>query len=282
MRPVGFDVFDYHDPVFDFSCLKDVRETFWLALKDELNRRRKEFDYVSIPRIREQFAANSEDFKQTDKAPYMDLSRFASFEELVSALPKLWRRDIRHQQRRLSKLAPLELRVCGEEDVEYAVKQFLPAFLKAHRARWPEAYQPAALYERLIVDGLAEGTVHLSTLASGDIPFSWGLGFLHKNRFYYYKGAWDADMAKFSPKKVHVARLLDRLISEHVEVFDFLPGQEPYKFQWTQTSTELFRHRYRMPGLQAGARYWWQMNLRPRVSRAKRFFAGTPASGGQA
>jgi hypothetical protein len=92
--------------------------------------------------------------------------------------------------------------------------------------------------------------MHVSTLVFRGQPIHWHFGLRHGRRFYWYKMAYDAAFAAYSPGKVHVALLLEECMRDGVEVFDFLCGDEAYKFAWTSR----FRRFYRLE--------WWN-GLRP-------------------
>ncbi len=61
-------------------------------------------------------------------------------------------------------------------------------------------------------------------------------GFRDKNKFYYYMPSFDPEF-----RNKGVGMILLQSIIEHekdnVQVFDFLRGNEPYKFTWTDKLT---------------------------------------------
>jgi CelD/BcsL family acetyltransferase involved in cellulose biosynthesis len=66
-------------------------------------------------------------------------------------------------------------------------------------------------------------------------------GFLHARRAYYYLGGFDPEAAKVSPGTLVVAHAIEEAIREGACEFDFLRGQEPYKYKWGAHDRPCFR-----------------------------------------
>jgi CelD/BcsL family acetyltransferase involved in cellulose biosynthesis len=248
LRPIGFNEFDYHDPVFhDLQNAKN-HLTFWNALFRELKSNMSDVDLVIIPRVREQSTAGYKGFQQTNLSAFLDLTEFRSFDEFAQQLHKQVRQELRRQPRRLEKLGSLSLTVFGKNERDLALG-ILPRFLEAHTLRWPGAYKAQDFFKNLIKYALPEGILHLSVLESCDAPISWHIGFLHKRRFYYYVPAFDQTMATYSPGKVHLGKLIQRAFQKDVNTFDLLTGQEGYKQQWSKKSIELYSSEVPVPGV---------------------------------
>jgi len=266
LRPVGFTEFDYHDPIvagdFSDSCFK----SFWEALKIELSKPDIAVDVVLIPRIREQAVKGHDGFYEANRAPFLNLSNFESYDDLVSTLHKQLRQELRRQPRRLSALGKLEFYVLNRGETSIAM-EMLPQFLETHSARWPQAYKPRNFYKNLIQHCLPEGILHISILKSCGNAISWHIGFLYKKRFYYYVSSFDQRMATYSPGKLHLAKLIEEAIHDDVEIFDFLTGQESYKLEWANGSIQLFEQMQNMQGIGA----WFRSGCQKLVRNTARF-----------
>jgi hypothetical protein len=268
LRPVGFTEFDYHDPIVIGDFSGDHFKSFWDDLKIELSKNNIGVDILSIPRIREQNVDGHDGFHEINRAPFLDLSNFESFDHLISTLHRQLRQELRRQPRRLSALGESEFYLLDRYEIDMAM-EMLPHFLEAHRLRWPQAYKPRNFYKNLIQNCLPEGILHISVLKSCGVPISWHIGFTCKKRFYYYVPAFDHRMAQYSPGKVHLAKLIEEAKKMNIEVFDFLTGEEPYKLEWTRESIGLFEQIWQMAGLSAGIRSTCQKIIRNSV----RFFS---------
>jgi len=261
IQPAGHNEFDYHDPICSGPCTKEMSSSFWIALKHELDNGSIDFDLLCLPRIRESCAGRLQGFQETGKSPFLDLSISESFEDVLSSLSGNMRQGIRRKQRRLEKLGETKLRVFDKGEVGPATGM-LTGFLRTHKARWPQAYRAEGFFERLIVNVLPQGLLHLSTLECDGRPISWHIGFVHKLRFYWYVPSYDSEMSRYSPGQIHLAKLINEALSQGVEAFDFLRGEERYKLEWTAESVGLYECRLLMPGVRPRLRSGFRALLR--------------------
>jgi len=246
IRSVGYNEFDYHDPICNCECSKDVWSSFWIGLDDELEKRGRDLDLLSISRVRERCTGGVEAFEEVEKAPFINLFQFKSIDDLLAGRSKNLRCDIRRKQRRLTKEGEFRLQVFDKGETGPAT-EMLAGFLKAHQARWPLSYQARGFFERLIAGVLPDGFLHVSVLKVEDKVLSWHVGFTHKRRFYWYVPAYDGSMSRFSPGKIHLAELISECLQQGIKVFDFLKGEEPYKMEWTSDKTLLFQRQKLVP-----------------------------------
>lgn len=172
---------------------------------------------------------------ESTSLPYLNL--LGSYEELEKTWRKSHRGDVRRQTRRLKELGELKLRKI-EDEKEGA--HWLDEFFTVHGARWrmkghgqsSQTKQARKFYERLIDLMWAEGALHLSNLELDQKPISYHFGFLWRGRLHFYKPTFRPEYAGYSPGKVHVAFLLQEGFRQGWEVFDFLLGEEAYKYKW--------------------------------------------------
>ena len=64
-------------------------------------------------------------------------------------------------------------------------------------------------------------------------------GFLHQDRFFYYQIAHDPLFRKQSPGTVLLYKVIEECCNSGVKEFNFLQGDEGYKWQWTKESRRL-------------------------------------------
>ena len=68
-------------------------------------------------------------------------------------------------------------------------------------------------------------------------------GFCYGDRFLYYKPAFEPDLAKLSPGVFLLEHLLQTAVKENAREFDFLIGDQPYKYRFaTATRTVIELH----------------------------------------
>ena len=58
------------------------------------------------------------------------------------------------------------------------------------------------------------------------------LNFIHGKSIYYYMGGFSEEIVKKGPGNVLFARVMQRGIQNQYERFDFLRGDEAYKYRW--------------------------------------------------
>jgi hypothetical protein len=255
IRPVGYYEFDYQDPILSGDCSAAINSSFWQDIVNELSRVGNDFDLFEIPRIRQGRTMGFEGFSEIGKAPYIELAKFESFEKLLIDISSQLRQDIRRQEHRLCAFGTLKMDVLGKNELSSAM-EILPDFLSHYRARWaptcpklmPWPSRKDDFYKNLLVNVLPSGFLHMSVLNCGEKAISWHVGFLYKKRFYWGTPTFNSAFSNYSPGKVHLAKLIEEAFCKQVEVFDFLAGQESYKFWWTRQTRSLYRWSILIPG----------------------------------
>ena len=91
-------------------------------------------------------------------------------------------------------------------------------------------------FERLLAD--AGAGIH--TLVCYGIPRANAFGFETEAGYFYYNSAYDMDAAMASPGIVLLAAMIETQIARGAAVFDFLKGDERYKFKHGATARPLY------------------------------------------
>lgn len=233
LGPVGFEGFDYLDPIFAGPVDPSALRSYWRQLLGEIvSRFGRSCGPIRLLRVQEAQADEQAGFRHHCSALQIPLGDATCAWDALPSGGHL-KRDIRRRIRRLEETAPVSLRVFGPDEAD-AAKAEIPALRRALGARWATAAGSGGYFENLIDACLGEGYLHFSCLNWGDRAISWHMGFLHGGRFYYYKPAFEQGLAPFSPGKVHIAMLLNWLLPGKASVFDFLRGDEAYKLDWTR------------------------------------------------
>jgi CelD/BcsL family acetyltransferase involved in cellulose biosynthesis len=159
--------------------------------------------------------------------PAIQLPR--SWEEYLASLDKKSRHEIRRKLRRAEggEGSPT-LRIRGAEAIDGFLRlmacdetkaAFLTPGMRIQFRAIAEAAQQAGMLQLafLEMDGRE---------AAGYFNFAFG------NRIWVYNSGMDPHFAPFSPGWVLLAMLIRRAIEEGYQAFDFMRGDEPYKFQW--------------------------------------------------
>jgi CelD/BcsL family acetyltransferase involved in cellulose biosynthesis len=109
----------------------------------------------------------------------------------------------------------------------------LPAFAAMHRKADGEKgdFMDEAMH-RWFVALCDEVGAHVDLLSGDDgVPLAAAIGFEEEGAFYLYNSAYEPSASHVSPGVVLLTELVARAISEERTVFDFLKGDEPYKYK---------------------------------------------------
>jgi CelD/BcsL family acetyltransferase involved in cellulose biosynthesis len=170
-------------------------------------------------------------------APYIDLP--ASWDELFLSLSGKRRWRLRRSLRRLEEEYQVEFQRCAGDSVE----QSLDEFFEVHQRRWKSVnvrgmfWDPRMrdFYRDIAVRFEDRGWLHFSRLnADGDMACG-QIGFVHNGKFYVAAIARSTRYSRYSVGHVHYQFLLKDAIRQGLREFDFLQGDEPYKFHWTKS-----------------------------------------------
>ena len=159
--------------------------------------------------------------------PFLDLNE--SWEAYLGARPHpRMRREIRHDLRAMERLPGLR-RTSVADDGELQIS----VLLELWQGNWGTIPEPQlSQYRSIFRSCLESGSLWLDILWDGDAPITGLLAFLdHERRsFCFYITGFDKRYAAFSPGTVIVAHAIREAIRQGYRFFDFLRGDEPYKF----------------------------------------------------
>jgi CelD/BcsL family acetyltransferase involved in cellulose biosynthesis len=153
----------------------------------------------------------------------------SSWEEYLSALDKKSRHEIRRKLRRAEGAEDKpEMKVFGAE----AVDEF---FRLMDHDKHKAAFLTQRMREqfRAIAEGTQQaGMLELVFLEVGGHKAAAYMNFTFANRVWVYNSGMDPKFAAASPGWVLLAMLIRRAIDGGFRAFDFMRGDEAYKFQW--------------------------------------------------
>tara|TARA_R110001583_G_scaffold185149_1_gene345105 strand:- start:11436 stop:12530 length:1095 start_codon:yes stop_codon:yes gene_type:complete len=238
--PIGKFEFDYHDPLILSAFEKDASQLIWQAITAIPN-----IDLIDIPRLRAvsplKHISNAQ---KVAIAPSINLQTTKSFDEVIAALPKQLRQDVRRQERRLKEQGELQLLTCTTSE---QAMQYFNDFETALIARWPDSYRAAGFLKALLKQIEKDKTVNFTILLLNEIPVSWHLGFKNNDSTFYYKPAFNFDYNKFSPGRVHLALLIKSSFDNNENLFDLCLGAEQYKTHWCNEEHSIYAYSHKSP-----------------------------------
>jgi CelD/BcsL family acetyltransferase involved in cellulose biosynthesis len=90
---------------------------------------------------------------------------------------------------------------------------------------------------RLAEDGLA----WMDAVTNGSKTVGAALNLVHGGRVYYYTGGFDEEFSSLQPGTALFAEVIKRSITNGYKSYDFLRGQEAYKFRWGTSNNPTWR-----------------------------------------
>jgi CelD/BcsL family acetyltransferase involved in cellulose biosynthesis len=163
----------------------------------------------------------------------------SSWDGYLQMLSKKQRHEIRRKLRRAQEGAEWEWRHAGTlEDLD----RDLPIFFRLHEASAREKQRfmterMRAFFHSLAAAMLREGYLRLGIFRRDGEDIAATLSFLYRERFQLYNSGYEPSQAAHSPGIAAVALSMQDAIEEKASAFDFLSGDEPYKYQFGATNT---------------------------------------------
>ena len=170
-----------------------------------------------------------------EPCPYLELP--PTWDAFTPRLGKKMRSNLGYYERLLLKTFPdAEFSLASE----YTVREGMNALFDLHQKRWNARWLPGVLggkrvqafHQEVAAHFVEQDMLRLHLLRiEGSIRaalYCYRVG----NRTFYYLGGFAPDMGKFSLGTLLTARAIRHAIEEGCAEFDFLRGDEPYKYRW--------------------------------------------------
>jgi CelD/BcsL family acetyltransferase involved in cellulose biosynthesis len=182
--------------------------------------------------------------EREDVSPVVHLPEGVDFEGFLSTLDKKARHEIRRKIRRAEGAGEVVLTRASDPLAE------LDSFIELHQSKWrgaglfpptPGGDASRMFLRRLFETTGPDGPVHLSFLSIGGRRVAAGIHVETDDTLMFYNAGVDPNAKDLSPGVVLVARLLGQAIEAGKRRFDFLRGDEPYKYEWGATDEPIQR-----------------------------------------
>lgn len=166
-----------------------------------------------------------------------------SFDDYLAGLDKKQRHEVRRKLRRAN-AAGATLRVIRPgDDLANAVDVFLSLLEQSNpeKAVWLDAGR-RALFHEVAAAALADRSLQLLFLMAGDQPAAALFNFDYRGRIWVYNSGLDmANFSHLSPGVVLTALAIEQAIETGRDTFDFLRGNETYKYRFGAEDTQIYR-----------------------------------------
>jgi CelD/BcsL family acetyltransferase involved in cellulose biosynthesis len=197
------------------------------------------------------------DLEREDVCPVVPIPADADFEGYLSTLDKKSRHEIRRKLRRAESAGEIRLTRSNTplDDLE--------EFIDLHQKRWgPDGLFPPTpggdasrvFIRRWFEESGPDGPVALLFLTVGDRRIAAGIHVEDGDRLMFYNAGIDPDARELSPGVVLTAECLRIAIAMGKTRFDFLRGNEPYKYEWGAVDEPIQRVLVRRDAAPTGGR----------------------------
>jgi len=179
------------------------------------------------------------------KCPYIMINGKTWKEYCGSKKKKFW-----YNIRRSEKFLNNEIGECDFSSYNdpNELTEILPRVIKLIRLRWPNSSSPIVQVEfnelvKILLDIAEQGKIEVSCYENDGKIISCSIAFIVDSKYYLYSHAINPDYKnkKYSVGKVFFSKLIRTVFERQFEVFDFMIGSEPYKFEWTRDYRTAYR-----------------------------------------
>jgi hypothetical protein len=235
---IGNGITDYLDltaePKYNAECARLALQWLWLH--------RDRWDLCDWQDLRADSAlltARFGEFEATS-VPYLDGTAAhigADFERYAETLPHGLSRTIRVGTRRLERAGELRFETLRADHDASA----LQALFRLHEERWRERGGPHSMMDSKSTQAFlinatralsARGMLRLYIMHFRGEPAAMIYGVLDRGRLYGYITGMDPELARYSPGSLLLNYAIRDAIEDGARTWDFLRGEEAYKFQW--------------------------------------------------
>jgi CelD/BcsL family acetyltransferase involved in cellulose biosynthesis len=179
----------------------------------------------------------------SEVCPYMPLPQQP--ERLLENLSRTRRYTINHSRKRLGDIGTLEVRTCRHPD---QVQVELERLEELNTRSWRERGHLGSFHTREIIQfhsrladiSLRRERLLLCSLWAGDRYLGSFYGFAYNGVLYFYiMSVEKSDEKRVNTGDVLLTHCMEEGIRRGCRTFDFLRGDEPYKYRWTECDRRL-------------------------------------------
>jgi CelD/BcsL family acetyltransferase involved in cellulose biosynthesis len=233
---------------------KDYEDAALRALADCLTRGglALEFSHVDRQNIQMRDTATAlrtrgwHDHQSTiETCPYISLEGH-TWDTYLAALGRTHRTNFKRKLKKLQSLYKLRIEEATTDGERRAALDIL---INLHLKRRREVGGSDALHTRELLDfhekltaaALRSGVLRLHVMWLDDAPVAAMYGFEYNKLFYFYQSGFDSEYATHSVGLVMTGLAIKGALDRGIREFDFLHGNETYKYLWASAERELVR-----------------------------------------
>ena len=159
----------------------------------------------------------------------------SSPEEFLATRSKNYKKKVGEYQRRCEKRLNVRLRQAVTADEVRRDLATLRTFHGTHlkgRSRAFRSAQYMGFHETFATRLLSSNALRIYALESDSRTLALVYGFIYEGRYYFYQGGRDPAFVAERVGLVLMHKVIQEAIRDGAKVFDFLTGEEDYKYRW--------------------------------------------------
>ncbi|MGA1875832.1 MAG: GNAT family N-acetyltransferase [bacterium] len=162
--------------------------------------------------------------------------------------------NLHYYRHRAEKMGPVTIERADRSNFD----ELFTSFIRLHNERWQSNGGHGLLtdtdvqnfYRDAALNLLEAGVLRLYALRLGCRMAACLYGFIHKGRFYYYLGGFDPAFRGLSPGTLLIGLVMEEAILQGATEFDFLRGQETYKYRWGAKDQPNYNRQWRQESIE--------------------------------
>ena len=169
-------------------------------------------------------------------APYLRIDR--GWEEYRKTVRKKLVQDTGRQMRRLQEQGTVIFERCPDTEsagvlVEEMISQKRARFRATGAKDIFSDRRFSAFYHEITERFLPKGWLDVSYVQLDGTVLAIHFGFIYHDRFFYYMPSFRQEYSVYSPSRLLLNHQLQAAFEDGLTEFDFLSGDEQYKYEWT-------------------------------------------------
>lgn len=236
----------------DIICAKDDATTCMDAAFGYLNTEFTRWDILNLPFIAEDsnlfswLESNRHRFKWSERsrafAPYINIT--GSFDDYLGCFKSSHRYSIVRHKRKLLKNHAARYVECRDDDMAACLTTVFDLHARrALRKQIVSSFKGDEIF-RFHLDLLEElkhkDWIWIRFLKSEENTIAAYYGFVFGNRVFYYQTGQDPEWHTYAPGTVILHEAIQEAYNANFVEFNFLQGEEEYKYKWTKTQRVLY------------------------------------------
>lgn len=165
-------------------------------------------------------------------------SDFDSYLDELKINRKNLKSDTLRQIKRISEAGNLQFEVIPKSNKDLTI-QTINELINQRRSKYKNTFWATGEYNDVMVNlALNLPYSHLSCLKINEQIIAAHFGLIFKNTFTFCVPSYDSRFAKYSPGRLLIYFLIKHCFDSRISYFDFGPGEETYKYEWSNNIVE--------------------------------------------